>query len=917
MRDWNSEVRSRLASADLPPARTMEIVEELAQHLRDRCEEFQSKGLSQAAAEEAIIAELNDGSLERELSRIETREPSTLALGEETSSGGFLRSIWQDIRYGLRILRLNRSFTIVCVASLALGIGANSAIFQLINSVRLRNLPVPDPQSLAIVRIADRKFVQGRSTGRYADLSFPIWKEIERRQQGFSSISAWAPSSFNLTTSGQVRYARGIYVSGSFFGVLQQSPLLGRLIVSSDDTTGCATGPAVISHAFWQREFGGDRNVLGRKFTLNDQPFEVVGITQPEFYGVEVGRNFDVAVPLCTEPRFREEPLTSMRHGWWLGSIGRLKPGWTVEKASAQLNSISVPILEATIPTVYNPEAVKKYMQYRFAAYPGGNGFSSLRKEYATPLSLLLTVSAVVLLIACANLANLMLARAGAREREIAVRLALGASRRRLIRQLLTESLLLAIAGAAAGALLATNLSAYLVRYLSTSDSPIYLDRAMDWRVLGFTAALACLTCILFGLAPALRASRTAPARVMNAAGRAVTATRERIGARQVLVIAQVGLSLMLLVGALLFVRTLRNLLYLDPGFQREGVAILDTDFMRLKLPPADRVPFSERLLEQVRSVPGVTSAAETYIIPVSGSGWNNNVVVDGKVKDADVNMNNISAGYFATMNIGMVAGRDFNANDTANSPKVAIVNQEFARKVFGTEDVIGRTFKIDVYKGDPQHEFQIVGIVKNSKYYDLREEFSAMAYYPLIQNDKPDLSTEIMVRSELPLAALTADVQRALDRVNHGVSVDVISYDEMIKEGLLRERLLATLAGFFAVLAGVLATVGLYGVIAYMVLRRTNEIGIRIALGARPQQILVMVVREALRLLAFGCVLGVALSLAATRTASTLLFGLKSYDPTTMLLAASVLAAVSILATLIPANRAARTNPVTALREQ
>jgi putative ABC transport system permease protein len=918
MRDWKEEVRVRLTSANLAPERTAEIVEELAQHLRDRCEELQLRGHTVESAEEAVLAEINDGSLVKELSRIESRYSAPVGLGEESRGGGFLASIWQDVRYGMRVLRLNPSFTVVCVLSLALGIGANTAIFQLINAVRMRNLPVADPDSLAIVRIIDMKFRQGRATGRYPELTFPMWREIQQRQQGFSAIAAWGPASFNLTNGGQVRYARGMWVSGEFFNVLQQPPLLGRLFGASDDVPGCGGGSAVISHAFWQREFGGDKNVIGRKFTLDSHPFEVIGVTPPKFYGVEVGRSYDVAVPLCTEPLFNgENALTPMRHGWWLASIGRLKPGWTLQKATAHLQSISVPIMEATTPTVYSPDSVKKYMGYRLGAVAGGNGFSRLRKEYETPLWLLLAVSGVVLLIACANLANLMLARAGSREREIAVRLALGASRTRLIRQLLTESLLLSIGGAAAGAILATNLSSFLVQYLSTTNSRIFLDRAMDWRVLGFTAGLASLTCVLFGLAPALKASRTAPVRVMNAAGRAVTATRERLNARQALVIAQVGLSLMLLVGALLFVRTLRNLLVLDPGFQREGVLIVDIDHTRLNIPPAERIQFRDRLLEQVRAVPGVAAAAGTFIVPVSGSGWNNNVIFNGKLNDKNVNMDNVSSGYFATMGIPMVAGRDFSALDTANSPKVAIVNQEFARKILGTEDAVGKTFKIDVYKGDPQYEYQIIGVVKNTKYYELREDLDPIAYYPQSQDAKPGPGTEMMVRSQLPLSSVVPGIQRAIADVNAGVFVDFQPLEEMIRDGLLRERLLATLAGFFAVLAGVLATVGLYGVIAYMVLRRTNEIGIRMALGARPKQILMMIVREASKLLGIGFVIGIALSLIAARAAGTLLFGLQSYDPVTLVSAVVGLAIVSIAASLIPANRAARLDPMIALREQ
>jgi predicted permease len=917
MRDWKQELRARLTFVSLTPEREAEIVEELAQHLRDRHEELRSRGESEESADETVMAELDAGCLSDALKGVEHVYSAPVALGEQ-SRGGFFTSVLQDVRYGTRVLRMNLPFTVVCVLSLALGIGANTAIFQLINAVRLRNLPAPNPQELAIVRVADRRFVQGRSTGRYPDLSFPMWKEIEQKQQGFSSIAAWGPTVFNLTNGGQVRYARGMWVSGDFFRVLQQPAIMGRVLTPADDVKGCALGPAVVSHSFWQREFAGDPNVIGRKFTLNGSPVEVVGVTPASFYGVEVGRSYDVAVPICAEAAMNgEKAISLLRHGWWLASIGRLKPGWTIEKATAQLQSVSYSIMESTLPTVYGPDSAKKYMEYKLGAFPGGNGFSSLRKQYQTPLWLMLAVSGIVLLIACANLANLMLARAGAREKEIAVRLALGASRTRLVRQLLTESLLLSIAGTIAGALLAMNLSSFLVKYLSTANSRIFLDCTMDWRVLGFMAFLACLTCVLFGLFPSLKATQTAPARVMNAAGRGITSTRERFSLRRILAASQVAMSLMLLVGALLFVRTLRNLLVLDAGFDRGGVLIVDADFKNLNLPTAERVHFRERLLEQVQAAPGVRSASETYIVPVSGSGWNNFVVVDGKRQEASVNMNNVSSKYFSTMGIPLLAGRDFDERDSAHAPKVAIINQEFARKIFGTDDAIGKTFKIEVYKGDPQYEYQVIGVVKNTKYYELREEFDPQAYYPQSQDDDPDPSTEIMVRSDLPSSGLTPGIKEAIARVNAGVVLDFQPLDELIKEGLLRERLLATLAGFFAVLAGILATVGLYGVIAYMVLRRTNEIGIRMALGARPLQILLMIVREASKLLGIGLAAGIILSLLAARAAGTLLFGLQSYDPATLVLAVLALAAVTIAASLIPANRAARLDPMIALREQ
>jgi predicted permease len=407
--------------------------------------------------------------------------------------------LWQDLKFGARLLRLNPGFAAIAMLSLALGIGANAAIFQLLDAVRLQSLPVKNPGELAVVRIDERHWASGRMEGAYSSLTNAMWEQIRDRQEGFSGIFAWAATQFNLASGGEVRYARGNWVSGDYFRVLGEQPILGRVFTAADDHRGCGAPGAVISHGFWLRELGGDASALGRKITIEGHPFEIIGITSPGFYGVEVGRSYDVAVPICSEPVIRgEESMYEMRHGWWLSAMGRLKPGWTLQRATAQLKAVSPAILEATIPPVYKPDDVKKYMEYRFAAFSAENGFSRLRNEYENPLWILLAIAGLVLLIACANLANLMLARASAREREIGVRLSLGASRGRLIRQLLAESLLLAVAGAALGALLSQALSRGMVAFLSTADAPMFVDLHPDWRVLGFTSGLAILTCAIF-----------------------------------------------------------------------------------------------------------------------------------------------------------------------------------------------------------------------------------------------------------------------------------------------------------------------------------------------------------------------------------------------------------------------------------
>ncbi len=473
-----------------------------------------------------------------------------------------LGNLLQDIRHGLRLLLLNPGFALVAILSLALGIGANTAIFQLLDAVRLRALPVQHPEQLAIVKIGNFENASGSFSSRYPHFTNPQWEQIRAQQQGFSGLFAWAPDQINLARGGEIRLANVLWVSGEFFDTLGVKPEVGRLLRASDDRRGCPA-TAVVSDAFWRREFGASSSVLQKSLTLEGHPFEIVGVTPPEFYGVEVGRTFDVSVPICADPILRGEGTKlEGRTDWWLALMGRLKPGWTLDRATAQLAAISPALFEATLPARFQADDAKYYLAYKLKALPAENGFSDLRSDYSNPLWMLLAIAGLVLLIACANLANLMLARASAREKEIAVRLALGASRGRLIRQLLSESLLVAVAGAISGILLARVLKgSVLVAMISTQSDTMFLDLAPDYRVLGFTAALAVLTCILFGLAPALRATKSSPASAMRASGRGLTAARERFGLRRILVVSQVALSLVLLVGALLFVGSLRNLL--------------------------------------------------------------------------------------------------------------------------------------------------------------------------------------------------------------------------------------------------------------------------------------------------------------------------------------------------------------------
>jgi putative ABC transport system permease protein len=892
-----------------------ELDEELRSHLEREIEQNIGHGMSPEEARDA--AHRSFGGLEQAKERC--RDARGVRMIEE---------LWRDLRYGLRMLRKNPGFTLVAVLMLTLGIGANTAIFQLLDALFLRTLPVPRPQELAEVRIADSTGLRGIVGSSSPSLTNPIWEQIRDRQQAFSGIFAWCADGFNLAMGGEWRTARALWVSGDFFNALGVNPFLGRLFNAADDQRGCGMPGALISYEFWQREFGGDAGVIGERLTLEYRPVEVIGVTPPGFSGLVVGRSFDVAVPLCTEAALRggSNRLTS-RTTWWLTVMGRLKPGWSLEQATSHLQSLSPGIFEATLPSNYPALNVKDYLGFQLAASPAGTGFSSLRKTYKRPLWLLLATAGLVLLIACANLANLLLARASARRRELAVRLALGAPRGRLIRQLLTESLLLAGIGAALGALLAQALSRFLVSLLSRAGDPLVVGLQADWRVLGFTTGLAVASCVLFGWAPAIRATRLAPGEVMKAGGRGMTAGRETFSLRRALVVLQVALSLVLVVGALLFSRSLVNLLMLDTGVRRDGILITVLDLIRLNLPVERRRPFKREILDRLRAIPGVDSAAYAGIVPMRGDyGSTNRVWMDGddQKRQRESSFSRVGPSYFKTMGVPLLAGREFDDRDDMNSPKVAIVNQSFAHLLInganganGANGVnpVGSRFWVDATLSGPATLYEIVGLVKDTKHNDIREDFLPIAYLARPQFPDNGVYDQILINSRLPTIELVAAVKRAVGEVSPEIGFWFQDYQTQIRDSLLRERLMATLSGFFGVLALLLACIGLYGILSYSVAGRTNEIGIRMALGAERRDVIWLVLREALLLVLIGVAVGMPAVWAVTRLVSAMLFGLKPTDPTSLTLASLMMLAVGAIAAYLPARRAARVDPMIALR--
>jgi predicted permease len=831
------------------------------------------------------------------------------------AAGGLLNLelAFQDARFALRTLRKSPGFAATAILTLALGAGANTAIFQLLDTVRLRTLPIADPKTLAAIEVRGGLRGFGISANE-SSLTYTLWERIRAHQEAFTGVFAWATSLTGFGEGEHQRLAQALWVTGEMFPTLGVKPYRGRLFVPEDNKPGCGTPGVVISYALWQREFGGRDEAIGSKITIVNSTFELIGVTPPSFFGMEVGKNFEVALPFCSRTTIYPGDTTLTRRDYfWLIVAGRLRPGWSLERASGQLESISPGIFEETLPESYSTSALATYKQFRLIATPAGTGFSALRQKYDTSLWLLLGITGLVLLIACANLGNLMLVRASGREKEMAVRMALGASRARILQQLLVESLVLALAGCLLGTGVAPLLSKTVVKFLSTERDPLQLQLHLDWRVLGFALLVGVGTCVLFGVVPAFRAARTEPCEVLKLGGRGMTAGRKKFWFQQTLVVAQIAFSLVLLAGALLFVRSFWNLVTLDPGFSEQGVLLAQVNFRWLNLPPERYESFKHDLLLQVRSIPLVDSAATSTHVPLDNTSWSLGVRTPQAERESKFTW--VSPGYFQTLRIPVLEGRDFTEQDTTHSPHVAVVNETFVRQFFPGQDPLGRTFRTNSELHFPEEEYQIVGLVKDTKYADLRDAVPPICYAPAPQFPDSWYWTAIFIRSSVPPAELIPAVREKLTRLYPEMKQDYRTFQAGIQEGLIRERMLAVLSGFFGALAALLAMLGLYGVISYILAMRRNEIGIRMALGASRENVIATVVSETMGLLIIGVTVGLALSFLATRGAQALLFGLRASDPPSLLGAALFLAAVALLASLWPAYRATRVDPMTALR--
>jgi predicted permease len=818
-----------------------------------------------------------------------------------------LDAIMQDVRYAMRALRSGPGFAAVAILSLALGIGANTAIFSLIDSLLLKALPVSHPEQLLQV-----------TTAKNAYFTNPIWEQLRDRQDVFSGIFAYgmAGGRFNLAAGGEARYAHGNVASGQFFDTLGLHAMVGRTFTMADDRRGCP-GTAVLSYGFWQREYGGRADMVGKTISLDSHPFDILGVIGPGFTGVDVGSDRDLYIPVCAEKIIRGE--TSEQGPFRV--IGRPKPGISPGQARARLRTLAPLVFAATaVPPDANPEERESYRKPTFDTRMATNGLSFIRKEYRQALLVLLAIAGVVLLIACANVANLLLARGAARQREIAIRMALGSGRGRLVRQLLTESLVLSLTGGALGILFAQWSTRLLVGFLSSGWNKAYLDLSIDSRMLAFTAGVAILTGLLFGLAPAWRGTRVNPQSAMKANARGLI-EGGKFGLGKALVVVQVALSLVLVIGAGLMLSTFFRLETLDPGFERASVLLVGVDLRNGHYPPPRRGAVFEEILEHLRALPGVRSASASDVTPIDNSIDAGYLQIEGYTsksrEDTMVYFNEVSGRFFETLGTDLVAGRDFNAHDTPGSPKVAIVNQGMAKKFFAGQNPVGRRYRPD--NGNKLADWvEIVGVVKDAKYVELREDIHPTAYVAASQDASRNESVtfELRVAAGAPTGLISA-VKSSIARVNPDVSLQFKTLALQVDESLSRERLLATLSGFFGGLALVLATIGLYGAMSYNVTRRRNEIGIRMALGAEQSRVLRMVLGEVAFLIGVGLAIGLGAAIATTRFIASFLYGMKANDPWTIFLAAAVLALVAALAGFLPARRASRLDPMNALREE
>jgi predicted permease len=889
--------------------REQELTEEIDAYLELLIEQKINEGLDPAEARRAALIEL--GGKEQVKEKV-----------WEVSAGHQIETLWRDLRYGLLMLGRNPAFTAAAVLSLALGIGANTAIFSLMDAVLFKMLPVKNPEQLFFL---ERSGVR-RDLKDGSDLSYAFIEQLRARREALAGVCAIEPGGqVNVVANGHAEVAQAQLVSGGFFATLGVNALLGRTIIEEDDKIPGGHLVAVISYNYWQRRFVRDPAIVGKSVAMNGHPFTIIGVTPPDFFGVTVGESPDLWTPaMMTAQLYLGDSIEQYFNHSLEFVLARLKPEVTEQQARAVLTGVLQQTLAASSGSQLSPEEQRELRRKSVALIPASRGVSSLREQFSEPLRLLMAVVGLILLIACANVANLLLARATARKKEIAVRLALGAGRFRLIRQLLTESMLLAFIGGALGLLFALWGSDFLLALVGSGRNPVFLKLTLDLRVLGFTAVASLLSGALFGLAPAWRATRVDLNPALKDGARGSDAG-SRLGLSKTLVVVQVALSLLLLIGAGLFARSLGKLKSLDAGLNRENVLLVSTNPMMIGYQEGRQIAdLYQRMLERIKAIPGVRYASLSPQALLSTSGTNTSVVVQGRAERMDDNTGSLDGEgvpwlcevgpeYFETVGMTILRGRGLTAQDDENAPRVAVINETFARYYFGEENPIGRRFGTDP---DTSGQIEIVGVVKDAKYVSLREPALRTYYVPYFQYSDRWRATTFQIRTAADPTGVIAAVRQAVREVDANLPLFKIkTLAKQVDESLAQERLIGAVSSFFGLLALLLAAIGLYGIMAYAVSRRTHEIGVRMALGAHRGAVLRMVLRQGMKLVLIGAGLGLAASLTVTRVIASQLFDVTPTDPVTFIGAPILLLIVALAACFAPARRATKVDPLVALR--
>lgn len=902
MPEWKPEIRQRLASLQLEPTREAEIIEEFSQHLDDRFQELRVSGATEAEASRAVLAELSEsGMLQRKLRRVERQvaaEPVVLGARRKNMMG----DLWQDLRYGLRTMRTQPVFTGVAVLALALGIGGNTAIFSLVNTILLRQLPFQQPEQLMWVS------ARRSDSGKYP-FTLPDFIDYRDQNQGLAGIAAFANWSANLTANGDPERLQGLRISANAFQMLGVEAVVGRALLPADDTPG-QQRVVVLSYGLWQRRFGADPQLMGKTLTLNGASYTVVGVLPPQFFFPI--REAELAVPLCPDA----DPWRGVRNSTnFLRALARLKPGVTREQAEADLTAV----------------AQRMRQQYPVAnAQKLGVTLSPLHEEivanFRLALWVLLGAVGVVLLMTCVNLANLALVRAAARHREMAIRTALGATRRRLIQQLATESLLLAALGGGAGLLLACY-GIDLLLALSPASLPRVAEVGVDFRVLGFTLALSLLAGMIFGLAPAWQATRVNLNEELKESGRSSAGGARQSRARSLLVISEIALSLVLLVGAGLLIKSFLRLQAVSPGFEAENVLAIRLSLPKAQYPSrAAATAFYEKLRPRLESLPGVETVGVVSALPLSGVLASIPFTIEGRATTPDqalrADYRLVSTGYFRTLKIPVLAGREFNERDAAQTTSVALISQNLAHRYWPNSNPLGAHLRIDDNDQGPRL-VEIVGVVGDVKHLSLDGEPSFHIYLPIHQTHEDGVvwltnNQYWLLRTTVDPLTLSAAVRHEIQAVDREVPTSSIrTMEQYLDASVAPQRFNLWLLMVFACAALVLAATGLYGVISYGVAQRRHEIGIRMALGAQAGDVLKLVIGQGMALALIGVALGLVAALALTRLMKSLLFSVSATDPLTFLVIAWLLTCVALLACWIPARRATKVDPMAALREE